>query len=152
MAHFVAFCIGFQKNIPLQNPPGGEGGGVYGSSRSTSIFICSYLCNGFHSGDKWSLLYINGTGPGARRNKYLLSAVNAWIYDETLKDKLSHGLTQTRTTDSPNRDVLKYTWDLSALVGCSSSVSIRRIIYTFLNVGPFNYTAVAVGGKVERLV
>ena len=36
MAHFVAFCIGFQKNIPLQNPPGGEGG-VYGSSRSTSI-------------------------------------------------------------------------------------------------------------------
>ena len=23
MAHFVAFCIGFQKNIPLQNPPGG---------------------------------------------------------------------------------------------------------------------------------
>ena len=27
MAHFVAFCIGFQKNIPLQNPPGGEGGG-----------------------------------------------------------------------------------------------------------------------------
>ena len=35
MAHFVAFCIGFQKNIPLQNPPGGGGGeGVYGSSRS----------------------------------------------------------------------------------------------------------------------
>ena len=32
MAHFVAFCIGFQKNIPLQNPPGGRG--VYGSSRS----------------------------------------------------------------------------------------------------------------------
>ena len=26
MAHFVAFCIGFQKNIPLQNPPGGRGG------------------------------------------------------------------------------------------------------------------------------
>ena len=26
MAHFVAFCIGFQKNIPLQNPPGGGGG------------------------------------------------------------------------------------------------------------------------------
>ena len=25
MAHFVAFCIGFQKNIPLQNPPGGGG-------------------------------------------------------------------------------------------------------------------------------
>ena len=37
MAHFVAFCIGFQKNIPLQNPPGGRG--VYGSSRS----IISYL-------------------------------------------------------------------------------------------------------------
>ena len=27
MAHFVAFCIGFQKNIPLKNPPGGRGGG-----------------------------------------------------------------------------------------------------------------------------
>ena len=26
MAHFVAFCIGFQKNIPMQNPPGEEGG------------------------------------------------------------------------------------------------------------------------------
>ena len=25
MAHFVAFCIGFQKNKPLQNSPG-EGG------------------------------------------------------------------------------------------------------------------------------
>ena len=25
MAHFVVFCIGFQKNIPLQNPLG-EGG------------------------------------------------------------------------------------------------------------------------------
>ena len=25
MAHFVAFCIGFQKNIPFQNPPGGRG-------------------------------------------------------------------------------------------------------------------------------
>ena len=25
MAHFVTFCIGFQKNIPLQNPPGGGG-------------------------------------------------------------------------------------------------------------------------------
>ena len=25
MAHFVAFCIGFQKNIPLQNPPWGMG-------------------------------------------------------------------------------------------------------------------------------
>ena len=38
MAHFVAFCIGFQKNIPLQNPPGG-GGGVYGSLRSTNDTI-----------------------------------------------------------------------------------------------------------------
>ena len=40
--------------------------------------------------------------------------------------------------------------DLSALVGCWSSVSIRRIIYEFLNVYPFDYTAVAVSGKVER--
>ena len=38
---------------------------------------------------------------------------------------------------------------LSALVGCWSSVSKRRIIYTFLNVCPFDYTAVAVSGKVE---
>ena len=30
MAYFVAFCIGFQKNIPLQNPPGGgRGGGIW---------------------------------------------------------------------------------------------------------------------------
>ena len=34
MAHFVAFCTGFQKNIPLQNPPWG-GVGVYGSTRSS---------------------------------------------------------------------------------------------------------------------
>ena len=43
-----------------------------------------------------------------------------------------------------------YFYDLSALVGCWSSVSIRRIIYKFLNVCPFDYTAVAVSGKVER--
>ena len=41
-------------------------------------------------------------------------------------------------------------YDLSALVGGLSSVSIRRIIYKFLNVCPFDYTAVAVSGKVER--
>ena len=41
-------------------------------------------------------------------------------------------------------------YDLSALVGCWSSVSIRRIIYKFLSVCPFDYTAVAVSGKVER--
>ena len=29
-------------------------------------------------------------------------------------------------------------------------VSIRRIIYKILNVCPFDYTAVAVSGKVER--
>ena len=39
---------------------------------------------------------------------------------------------------------------LSALVGCWSSVSIRRIIYKYLNVCPFDCTAVAVSGKVER--
>ena len=47
-------------------------------------------------------------------------------------------------------DILLYYYicfyDLSALVGCWSSVSIRRIIYKFLNVCPFDYTA----GKVER--
>ena len=41
-------------------------------------------------------------------------------------------------------------YDLSALVGCWSSVSIRRIIYKFLNVCPFDCTAVAVSGKVGR--
>ena len=41
-------------------------------------------------------------------------------------------------------------YDLSALVGCWFSVSIRRIIYKFLNACPFDYTAVAVSGKVER--
>ena len=41
-------------------------------------------------------------------------------------------------------------YDLSALVGYWSSVSIRRIIYKFLNVCPFDYTTVAVSGKVER--
>ena len=40
--------------------------------------------------------------------------------------------------------------DLSTLVGCWSSVSIRRINYKFLNVCPFDYMAVAVSGKVER--
>ena len=39
-------------------------------------------------------------------------------------------------------------YDLSTLVGCWSSVYIRRIIYKFLNVCPFDYTAVAVSGKV----
>ena len=41
-------------------------------------------------------------------------------------------------------------YDLSALVGCWSSVYIRRIIYKFLNVCPFDNTAVAVSGKVMR--
>ena len=41
-------------------------------------------------------------------------------------------------------------YELSALVGCSSSVSIRRTIYTFLNLCSFDYTVVAVSGKVER--
>ena len=41
-------------------------------------------------------------------------------------------------------------YDLSTLVGCWSSVSIRRIIYKFLNVCAFDYTAVVVSGKVER--
>ena len=43
-----------------------------------------------------------------------------------------------------------YFYDLSALVGCWYSVSIRRIIYKFLNVCPFDNTTVAVSGKVER--
>ena len=37
---------------------------------------------------------------------------------------------------------------LSVLVGCWSSAFIRRMIYTFLNVCHFNYTAFSVSGKV----
>ena len=40
-------------------------------------------------------------------------------------------------------------YDLSILVGCWSSVYIRRITYKFLNVCPFDYTAFVVSGKVE---
>ena len=36
----------------------------------------------------------------------------------------------------------------SALVGYWSSAFVRRIIYKFLNVCPFDYTAFAVSGKV----
>ena len=39
-------------------------------------------------------------------------------------------------------------YGLSALVGCWSSAFIRRIIYNFLNVCPFDYMAFAVSGKV----
>ena len=40
-------------------------------------------------------------------------------------------------------------YDLSTLVGCWSSISIRRSIYKFLNACPFEFTAIAVSGKVE---
>ena len=39
-------------------------------------------------------------------------------------------------------------YGLSALVGCWSSASIRRIIYIFINGYPFDYTAFKVSGKV----
>ena len=39
-------------------------------------------------------------------------------------------------------------YDLSAWGGCWFDVYIRRFIYKFLNVCPFNYTAVAGSGKV----
>ena len=39
--------------------------------------------------------------------------------------------------------------DLSALVDCWSSFSIRRIIYNFFNVCPFDNMAVVVSGKVR---
>ena len=39
-------------------------------------------------------------------------------------------------------------YGLSALAGCLSSAFIRRIIYTFLNVCPFDYTVSEIGGKV----
>ena len=40
-----------------------------------------------------------------------------------------------------------YFYDFSTLVGCRSSISIRRIIYNFLNVRPFDYTAFVVMGE-----
>ena len=39
-------------------------------------------------------------------------------------------------------------YDLSAWAGCWLVVYIRRFIYNFLNVCPFDYTAVAGSGKV----
>ena len=39
-------------------------------------------------------------------------------------------------------------YDLSTLVGCWTPVSIRRIIYNFYGVCPFDYAAFAVSGKV----
>ena len=39
-------------------------------------------------------------------------------------------------------------YDLSTLVGCWSSASIRRITNYFLRVCPFHCTTVAVSGKV----
>ena len=38
-------------------------------------------------------------------------------------------------------------YGLSALVDCWSSTFVRRIIYKFLNICPFDYTAFAVRGK-----
>ena len=43
-----------------------------------------------------------------------------------------------------------HSYDLTTLVGCWSSVSIRMIIFNFRNVYPFDYTVFAVSGKVER--
>ena len=45
---------------------------------------------------------------------------------------------------------VQHFYDLCALVGCWSLVCIRMIIYKFLNVCPFDYTAVATRRKVER--
>ena len=45
MAHFVAFCIGFQKNIPLQNPPGGEGGGYMAAQGLNVKLIENFIRN-----------------------------------------------------------------------------------------------------------
>ena len=42
MAHFVTFCIGFQKNIPLQNPPGGGG---YMAAQIYMKFHCNLWYN-----------------------------------------------------------------------------------------------------------
>ena len=39
-------------------------------------------------------------------------------------------------------------YDLSALGGCWFVIYIRRFIYKFLNVGHFDYTAIAGSGKI----
>ena len=54
MAHFVAFCIGFQKNIPLQNPPGGKGGGIW----QLKVYFLLYQCPSYPPA-----FYINLTPP-----------------------------------------------------------------------------------------
>ena len=41
-------------------------------------------------------------------------------------------------------------YDLSAWCGCWFVVNIRRFIYIFLNVCPFDFTAVAGSGKVKH--
>ena len=42
--------------------------------------------------------------------------------------------------------------DVSTLVCCWSAVSTRRTIYKFINESPFDYTDVAVSGKVWYIV
>ena len=62
--------------------------------------------------------------------------------------KIFHTLYK-RVSQSTLMDVcVPHFYDLSALVGCWSSVFIKMIIYTFLNVCPFDYMVVAVNGKV----
>ena len=43
-------------------------------------------------------------------------------------------------------------YDLMAIVGCWSSVSIRRIIYKLLNVCHFDYTAFVFSEKVNYTI
>ena len=43
---------------------------------------------------------------------------------------------------------MPHSYDLSTLVGCWSSVSVRRIIYKIVYVCPFDYTVFVVRGKV----
>ena len=54
------------------------------------------------------------------------------------------------TKKGPKFNALRviYFCDLSALGGCWFVVYIRRFIYKFVNVCPFDYTAVAGSGKI----
>ena len=74
MAHFVAFCIGFQKNIPLQNPPGGGGEGGYMAAQGLNAMqSCSQDMNFDYSWTymyAWNILYSQWPAQAREMFKY----------------------------------------------------------------------------------
>ena len=98
---------------------------------------------------------LNGTGPGVRRSKRPLLAsrtrCNVPWKPPKFGSKVKIGIKVQFGNKFANRCnvivCVPHFYDLSDLVGFWSSVSIRWIIYKFLNVCPFDYTAFVVGGK-----